>query len=169
MSDYRRVYIQGGTCFFTLVTDQRKPFFNNPPIVKRLRDEFEYTRKKLPFSLKAIVILPDHLHCIWDMPGDDGDYSKRWSMIKGHVTKGAKRELNDEIIWQPRYWEHLIRNEDDLNRHLDYIHYNPVKHGYVSLPQEWKNSSIHKFIAKGWYPDNWGRDAPVSLDGMDFE
>ena len=168
MSNYRRVYIKGGTYFFTVVTHQRKPVFENPQNINHLRDAFSYTKQRLPFSLKAIVILPDHLHCIWRLPELDDDYSRRWNMIKGFVSKKIKPD-NEKPIWQARFWEHLIRNEEDFNKHLDYIHFNPVKHGYVSSPLQATNSTIHKYISKGWYPENWGESVPTSIDGMDLD
>jgi len=140
MSNYRRVYVKGGTYFFTVVTHERKPFLCNTQAITRLRSAFRYAMKKYPFHIKGIVILPDHLHCIWKLPDNDADFSKRWNLIKRYFSIGMNGNLNhrrEKNIWQRRFWEHLIRDEDDFNRCLDYIHYNPVKHGYVNDPSHW--------------------------------
>ena len=115
-----------------------------------------------------MVVLPEHLHCIWQLDGADVDYSTRWQMIKARFTRKSTRP--PKPTWQPRFWEHAIRDEEDLHRHLDYIHYNSVKHGYAKAPAAWRWSSFGKFVRKGWYPPDWGADADVqSIRGMDFE
>jgi len=157
MGHYRRLYQKGGLYFFTLVTHQRKPIFNTDIEINILRSAFRKTMEKRPFTIKAIVILPDHLHCIWQLPEEDKDFSSRWKIIKGMVTKKYHSIFkNQNIVWQPRYWEHLIRDEKDLYNHLDYIHYNPVKHGFVSKPLDWPYSSFHNFVQKGVYEKAWG-------------
>ena len=165
MSDYRRVYIKGGTYFFTLVTHQRKPILLNNN-VQILRDTFDYTKQHHPFQLIAISIMPDHLHCIWTLPGDNDNFSKRWQIIKKQFTL---RSATEKPIWQPRFWEHLIRDESDLKNHIDYIHYNPVKHGLANSPNNWKHSSFQKYIRHGWYDENWGETLPDNIKTMDFE
>ena len=127
---------------------------------------------KYPFITEAIVILPDHLHCIWKMPTDDSNFSIRWMLIKKFFSVGFKSQINErreKQIWQRRFWEHLIRNEDDWRRHIDYIHYNPVKHGYVRRPSDWEFSSFRKFISKDYYSAEWGIIQPESLENMNFE
>ncbi|HET7371575.1 MAG TPA: transposase [Gammaproteobacteria bacterium] len=167
MSDYRRVYIERGMYFFTLVTYQRRPHFANPNNVNLLRDSIRHVRSKRPFDLFAIVILPDHLHCIWQFSDADVDYSIRWQMIKTRFTRMSELP---KPVWQPRYWEHAIRDDDDLRRHLDYIHYNPVKHGYAKAPGDWRWSSFSKFVRQGWYVPDWGGvvDVKAILD-LNFE
>lgn len=168
MSNYRRVYVMGGWYFFTLVTYQRYPLFRNPENISHLRNAFAHVIKKHPFSIKAIVILPDHLHCIWSLPDDDKDYSTRWRLIK-HYFSRQKISCPLDKIWQPRFWEHFIRDETDLKNHIDYIHYNPVKHGLASSPAEWRHSTFHKYVRHGWYDKDWGQQVPDKIKSMDFE
>lgn len=115
----------------------------------------------------AAVVLPDHLHCIWTLPPEDHDFSTRWRLIKTWFTKhcddnlradpdAARQRKDEQAIWQHRFWEHLLRDEKDYARHLEYIHYNPVKHGYVQRPIDWPYSSFRAYVHKGIYPEDWG-------------
>jgi putative transposase len=122
-------------------------------------------QKRYPFETIAICVLPDHLHAIWWLPEGDTDFSLRWSLIKAGFSRGLpgeKQRSNSKIahrergIWQRRYWEHAIRNDADLERHVDYIHFNPVKHGYVSQVSDWPHSSFHRYVARGDLPEDWG-------------
>ena len=167
MSDYRRVYIYGGTYFFTLVTYRRQPMFADGNRVELLRRSFREVNSKRPFDLLAAVILPDHLHCLWCLPEGDADFSTRWQMVKAGFSRHipAKTGKNGaKNIWQPRFFDHCIRDESDLHKHLDYIHYNPVKHGLVSSPGEWPHSSFARFVAFGYYASNWGDVAPLDVE-----
>ncbi len=175
---YRRLYLKGGTYFFTLVTYQRFPVFSSPDAIELLNDAFEYTALRMPFSVIAFVILPDHMHYIWTLPEDSADYSTRWRLIKSHFTRARPGNLNfletdsrknkkERNVWQRRFWEHLIRNDDDLTRHLEYIHFNPVKHGYVNSPKDWQYTSFAKYVADGLYPDGWGKNG-YSWDGYTY-
>ena len=140
MSHYRRFYVSGGTYFFTVVTFRRKPLFAERTNIDLLGEAFRDLQKKRPFSLDALVLLPDHLHCIWTLPEGDKDFSNRWKMLKSFVSRRIDTPIGrdgSKEIWQPRFWEHWIRNEDDLHRHFDYIHFNPVKHGWVERPGDW--------------------------------
>jgi len=156
----------GSHYFFTLVTAERQPLLTRPDHIQRLRTAFQREMHRHPFAIEAIVILPDHLHCLWRLPSGDADYSGRWSRIKRYFSTGfrdsaaakthsrlAKRELH---IWQRRFWEHRIRDESDWRRHMDYIHFNPVKHGYCTSPWDWPHSSLRKCEARGWYSRGWG-------------
>jgi putative transposase len=165
--NYRRTFLPGGTFFFTLVTYQRRPIFSNPDAVDLLRDAFGYTMKRMPFTVVASVILPDHMHFIWTLPPESGDFSTRWRLIKSFFTRnwGGKESISEDAsrvqkgekdIWQRRFWEHQIRDELDLTRHVEYIHYNPVKHGFVSSSGEWEYSSFEKYVRDGTYPPDWG-------------
>ena len=116
-----------------------------------------------PFNIDAWVLLPEHLHCIWTLPEGDTDFSKRWGLIKADFSKKLIRSATP--IWQNRFWEHLIRDDRDLQRHLDYIHYNPVKHGLVDSPKDWPSSTFHRYVEKGLYPANWGEG--VSFQSTD--
>lgn len=171
MSDYRRNYQPGATYFFTVVTHRRRPVFQSQGNVERLKHAIRFVRSKKPFGLVAIVVLPDHLHCIWTMTGD-ADYSLRWQMIKTYFSRYT-RPLNGngpaERVWQPRFWEHMIRNERDYERHLHYVHFNPVKHGYVSRPADWPYSSFNQFVRLGWYQRDWGKVQPDLIASMNPE
>jgi putative transposase len=169
MSDYRRLYTPGGTYFFTVVTACRRPLFADPHNVQLLRHAFRYVRERRPFEIAAAVILPDHLHCLWRLPEGDEDFSTRWQMIKTAFSRRLPASGGAKVIWQPRFWEHLIRDEEDLRRHLDYIHFNPVKHGLVADPGAWEPSSFRRFVKTGWYAPGWGACEPENLSGMKIE
>jgi putative transposase len=169
MSNYRRSSISGGTYFFTQVTHHRQQWLCREFSRKALRNAIDRDRQTYPFSIDALVLLPDHLHCIWTLPPEDDDYATRWRLIKTFVTKSCGIELNfsagvttskhkrkERNLWQRRFWEHLICDETDFIQHCDYIHYNPVKHGLCKTPREWEFSSIHRFVAQGIYSEDWG-------------
>ena len=166
MTQYRRVFQPGGTFFFTVVTYQRKPILTSRRSRNLLRTAFQYVRKKRPFDVTAIVLLPDHLHTVWTLPPGDSDYSTRWRLIKTHFSKAytshldprqttgrLSKELN---VWQRRYYEHTCRDETDLNRCIDYLHMNPLKHRLVERVQDWKWSSFHRYVRLGQYDLEWG-------------
>ena len=159
---YRRTYVTGATYFFTVVTARRKPIFASGDAVDLLRRAFRHVRANHPFQIDAICILPDHIHCVWTLPEGDSDHSTRWRLIKARFTRTCGENVA-RPVWQKRYWEHLIRDEEDFRRHVDYIHYNPVKHGLADRPIDWKYSSFDKWIERGDYPPDWGTD-PVDFD-----
>ncbi|OOG26791.1 transposase [Thioalkalivibrio denitrificans] len=167
MSDYRRVYHPGGLYFFTVVTASRRPLFSNARSIEILRMAFRYVMQRRPFQLEAIVILPDHLHCLWQLPETDSDYSNRWKMLKGYVSRRLGNK--NDPIWQPRFWEHMIRDDHDRRRHMDYIHFNPVKHGLVDDPAAWPASSFRRYLERGIYPTGWGRREPAHIAAMNCE
>ncbi len=172
MSEYHRAYQPGGRYFFTVVTHGRQPVLTETPVLARLKEAFQRVKGSQPFDIEAIVVLPDHLHCLWRLPEGDGDFSSRWRLIKRHVSAGVPvgvNERGEKAVWQRRYWEHLIRDEEDWRRHMDYIHYNPVKHGYVTSPAEWPHSSFRRCVERGWYATDWGRAEPEALVGMEYE
>jgi putative transposase len=148
MPDYRRLYIPGHSYFFTAATARRAPVLVQHRAV--LRDAIAHVRKKHPFSIAAFVLLPDHLHTIWTLPPDDCNFPVRWQLIKSCVTR-----LAGHNIWQRRYWEHALRDEFDFQKHLDYIHWNPMKHGYVERVVDWRWSSFHRYRQAGLYPVDW--------------
>ena len=170
MSTYRRVYVNGGCYFFTVVTHQRRKIFQEQKNIDLLHESFTYTQARKSFTLNAIVILPDHIHCIWTQPDNDNNFSERWKMIKTHFSRQF-HNLHDSNtpLWQPRFWEHLIRDDNDFKNHLDYIHYNPVKHDYVDTPSEWRNSTFKKFVKEGWYESGWGQASPDNIKQLDLE
>ena len=161
MTNYRRVKQHGITSFFTVVTYKRLPLFEDENVRRLLRKAFQNTKQKYPFRQIAICLLPDHIHCIWILPENDDNYSIRWSSIKSTFTRlfncedqnnvtASLREKREKGIWQRRFWDHMIRNEEDMQRHVDYIHYNPVKHGLAKTPREWKWSSFHQYVENGF-------------------
>jgi len=162
MPEYRRLWIPGGTFFFTVVTYKRRPILCRDESRAALRKAITDTRINYPFETIAWVLLPNHLHCIWKLPEGDSDYSTRWRLIKARFSRtfdaplespsgpNASRERHAERhIWQRRFWEHGIRNQDDLNRHIDYVHFNPVKHGLVEEPEQWPYSTYHGWVKVG--------------------
>lgn len=164
---YRREKTQGATYFFTLVTHQRIPFFKTQEDIASLRQAFRQEMTRRPFTIDAIVILPDHIHAIWTLPPDDADFSMRWRNIKRAFTANippeqrpepfsSRRKKHEQAMWQRRFWEHRIRDERDFNNHVDYIHYNPVKHGYCNKPADWVHSSIHRYIRQEILTADWG-------------
>jgi putative transposase len=166
MSRYRRAKIEGGTFFFTVTLADR----SSDILVRhidRLRNAYVSAQRRVPFETIAICVLPDHLHAIWSLPPDDMDFPLRWNVIKSGFSRGFPASANrteskisrrEKGIWQRRFWEHTIRDDTDLARHVDYIHFNPVKHGYVTRVCDWPHSSFHRFVAKGILPLDWGGD-----------
>ncbi len=161
---YRRAFQPGGSFFFTVVTARRRPVFTSETAVALLRDAFRAVRQKRPFDIDAIVVLPDHLHCIWTLPEDDADFMTRWRLIKTWFSKHAG--LKD--VWHHRYWEHVLRDERDFIKHVDYIHYNPVKHGLASKVIDWPYSSFHRYVKDGLCAEDWGGDV-VDMTGVGRE
>ena len=172
MSQYKRHYQQGGHYFFTLVTHDRKPLLTQPENVAHIKNAIQKVKQEHPFNLEAIVLLPDHLHCIWKLPKNDHDFSTRWRLIKRYVSIEIDAPINnrnEKQIWQRRFWEHCIRDEEDWQTHMDYIHYNPVKHGYVTAAKEWPHSSFNYWMQQGLYDDHWGSTEPSSIVQMEIE
>ena len=173
MVQYRRNYVAGGTYFFTVTLDDRKSTALVDHI-SALRAAFRTVRHEHPFTIDAIVILPDHLHAIWTLPDGDDDFSDRWRRIKAHFTRRlvaadlaiARHSNGEYALWQRRYWEHTIRDERDFERHVDYVHFNPVKHGLVSRVCDWPYSSFHRYVRHGLLPNDWAGD--VDEARMDF-
>ncbi len=192
MPNYRRADVSGGTYFFTLVTHRRQKVLCHDNVRRALRNAIETTRIKLPFTIHAWVLMPDHLHTIWTLPENSDNYSARWSMIKRLVTQSvgahgapyrnrdgsgahgapynagplsaSRVKRREGHFWQRRFWEHLVCDQEDLNRCLDYLHWNPVKHGYVSQVADWPYSTFHRFVREGVYPKGWGGQG-VDSDG----
>ncbi|MDP2783985.1 MAG: transposase [Sulfurimicrobium sp.] len=154
--DYRRARQAGGIYFFTVVTHNRQPLLTRPENLDLLRQAVRHVKASHPFAMTAHVILPDHWHCLWRLPQGDDDYSTRWRLIKHFVSIHATARP----FWQGRFWEHLIRDENDYQRHLDYIHYNPVRHGYAKTPGDWPHGSFAHYLEKGHYPPDWGVAVP---------
>jgi putative transposase len=168
MPNYIRRYVPGGTFFFTVVTHRRRPLFSSEPARAYLHEAIAGVRKERPFEMVATVLLPDHWHCVWTLPEGDPDYSKRWGLIKSRFSKlwlaadgedtvvsASRMKHRVRGIWEKRFWEHRIRDETDLIHHVNYIHFNPVKHGLVRCPHHWPYSSFARWVEEGYYAPDW--------------
>jgi putative transposase len=163
MSRYRRSLVAGGTYFFTVtLADRRSSLLVEQ--MDRLRTVYGRVQRTHPFETVAICVLPDHLHVVWTLPAGDADFSLRWSLIKAGFSRGlaasplrsaSKVVKREKGLWQRRFWEHQIRDDLDLQRHVDYIHFNPVKHGHVARVADWPYSSFHRYVERGIYPLGW--------------
>jgi REP-associated tyrosine transposase len=173
MVQYRRNFVPGGTYFFTITLADRKSSALVDQI-NALRMAFRIVRHERPFTVDAIVILPDHLHAIWTLPSGDSDFSGRWKRIKGHFTHSlvagglrvSRRPNGEYLLWQRRFWEHTIRNERDFERHVDYVHFNPLKHKLVSRARDWPYSSFHLYVRRGLLPADWAGEVEEPMMGF---
>jgi len=163
MPNYRRAFVPGGCWFFThTLLDRRQTLLVDQ--IDALRRAFEETQKTYPFEIAAIVVLPEHLHAVWILPPDDADFSTRWRLIKMRFAKSLPKEepvskvrktRGERGIWQRRFWEHLIRDDVDYARHVEYCYINPIKHGLVRRVQDWPHSSFHRDVRRGLFPLDW--------------
>jgi putative transposase len=171
MVAYRRNFVPGGTYFFTVtLADRRSSLLIDR--IDDLREAFRFTRARWPFEMVAVVVLPEHLHCIWTLPPDDSDYPQRWRSIKSRFSRacasagvvGAPNAAGERGIWQRRYIEHTIRDDRDLAHHIDYIHYNPVKHHHAKRPRDWPYSSFHRYVREGTLALDWAAPPAFAMD-----
>ena len=165
LPDYRRSRVAGGCYFFTVNLLERR---GNDLLVRHidlLRESVSRVLRTHPFRVDGWVVLPDHLHCVWTLPPGDADFPIRWRLIRGGFSRALPRDerrspvrvaRGERGIWQRRYWEHLIRDEEDFRQHMDYLHFNPVKHGYVATAADWPHSTFHRLVARGVYAADWG-------------
>ncbi len=169
MSNYRRAKIAGGTYFFTVVTENRAPIFQNERAAKLLGRVLREAQQRWPFRVEAMVLLPDHLHAMWSLPRGDLAYSKRWGWIKKEFTQAylraggtqqvvssSRSDHRRSGIWQRKFWERCVRDEEEFATYLDYIHWNPVKHNHVTAPAAWPYSTFHRWVQAGHYHPDWG-------------
>jgi putative transposase len=176
MSNYRRAWHPGGTYFFTVNLLQRS---DNDLLVRHidlLREAIRSVRQTHPFTIHAWVVMPEHMHCVIELPIDDVDFSLRWRLIKIHFSKAisdqewrseTRKRRGERGIWQRRYWEHLIRDEKDFAIHMDYVHINPVKHGLVTRAVDWPYSTFHRLVEQGVYPKDWAGGYDGAIDYPD--
>ncbi len=168
MPDYRRSLIEGGTYFFTVVMYGRLPILTTTPAREILHKAWIEVKERFNFETVAVCLLPDHLHCIWKLPEGDSNYPVRWKEIKrrftiaylkevgpGEVRNASRQKKHEAAIWQRRYWEHTLFEQVDFEEHLDYIHYNPIKHGFVTQAIDWPYSSFSRFVKEGMYEPDW--------------
>jgi putative transposase len=181
MPNFRRAWVPGGSFFFTVVTDRRRRLFSSERARCLLGEKLRACQAAWPFTINAIVLLPDHLHAIWSLPSGDAAYPARWAWVKKEFTKawlaGGGSELSISSarskeerrgVWQPRFWEHTLESDHDFDRHFDYVHYNAVKHGYVACPSAWPHSSFHRWVREGVYPADWActDGGPLNFDDI---
>jgi putative transposase len=172
MVRYRRNFVPGGTYFFTVTLfDRRSTALVD--YIAALRHAFRATRRERPFAVDAIVVLPEHLHVVMTLPASDADYSGRWRRIKGLFSRRVAKAVPIErtrrgeySLWQSRFWEHTIRDDTDFERHVDYIHYNPIKHSLVSRVIDWPFSSFHHYVRSGILPRDWAGDSRATGRGF---
>ena len=173
MPDYRRAWHPGGTYFFTVNLLERRDNDLLTRHINTLREVVQSVRLRHPFIIHGWVVLPEHLHCVIELPENDQDFSTRWRLIKSDFSKALpKDERRSEVrvkrgergIWQRRFWEHLIRDEADFRAHMDYVHFNPVKHGLVKCVKDWPYSTFHRLVEQGVYPLDWAGVVDSSLD-----
>ncbi|MBS4050545.1 MAG: transposase [Methylomonas sp.] len=163
MPNYRRNFVAGGCYFFTVnLLERRRTLLIDH--IDLLRDSVRRVKRLHPFHIDAWVVLPDHMHCIWTLPPDTHDFSLRWRLIKLLFSKqmpkterlsATRKRRGERGIWQRRLWEHTITDQYDYNRHVDYIHINPLKHGYVQRICDWPYSSFHRYVSDGVLPLHW--------------
>jgi putative transposase len=160
MPVYRRNRVPGGMYFLTVNLLDRKSrlLVDN---IDALRDAVRTVRAGAPFHIDAWVVLPDHLHCVWTLPPEDDDFSGRWQAVKAlfaaampHTERRSATRVRkgERGIWQRRFREHTIRDDRDYAAHMDYVHFNPVKHGFADRATDWPFSSFHRCVARGLYP-----------------
>jgi putative transposase len=167
MVRYRRSRIAGATYFFTVnLRDRRRGLLVEH--VDALRDIVRGVKNELPFTIEAMVVLPDHWHSVWTLPSDDVAYARRIRLIKARFTRHllrvgvqmAKDERGEYGLWQRRYWEHTIRDDRDFESHVNYVHFNPVKHGHVTRAIDWPHSTLHRYVERGLLPADWAGVSP---------
>jgi len=165
LTDYLRPHALGATWFCTLALARRRSNRLLVEEVAALKSSLAVVRERHPFRIDAIVVLPEHLHAICTLPPDDRALGMRWGLVKAgfsrrvegsEVHSASRKRRGERGIWQRRFWEHLIRDEADLASHMDYLHFNPVKHGWVARVKDWPHSSFHRLVAKGVYDLDWG-------------
>lgn len=173
MPDYRRTYQPNQFIFITCVTANRKPIFSTQENQDLFWATYQNVVHKHPFNLVAFVLLPDHFHWLVEMPNADVNFSKIMMSLKWNFTLEYKKKhqiSTSLVLWQRGFWDHVIRDEDDFQKHLDYIHWNPVKHDHARRAFDWKYSSFQDWVAKGVYDMNWGQGAvPKSIEGLILE
>ena len=172
MPDYRRYRVPGGTYFFTInLLERRSDLLTRH--IESLREAVRRTRAERHFHIDGWVVLPDHLHCVLTLPPGDDDFSNRIKAIKIRFVRAVEpTERRSSVrvargergIWQRRFWEHAVRDDVDYARHLDYVHYNPVKHGHVSAVAQWPYSTFHRWVKAGVYPNDWGGGCVAEVD-----
>jgi putative transposase len=149
----RRWYVPNAIYFITAVTRGRQRLFADGANVELLHATMHRAKEYHPFIMRAYVFLPDHFHLLIFVP-ETTDISKLAQSIQRNFTRNYKkaRDINEPVhLWQRGFWDHVIRDERDFANHFHYIHYNPVKHGYVNKPEAYTHTSFHEYVKHGWY------------------
>jgi putative transposase len=170
MPNYRRAFVPGGCFFFTVnLLERRRTLLVDH--IAALREAVATTRQNHPFTIDAFVVLPDHLHAVWTLPPGDSDFSTRWRLVKSRFARALPKQERlsavraaraERGIWQRRFWEHLIRDEGDYARHIEYCCINPVKHRLVARVRDWPHSSFHRDVRAGLFPADWAGDVEIT-------
>jgi putative transposase len=170
MPNYRRAFVPGGCWFFTVnLLERRQTLLVDH--IDVLRNAVAKTRRSYPFEIDAVVVLPDHVHAVWTLPPGDSNFSTRWRLIKSYFVKALpKRERLSAVrqargergVWQRRFWEHLIRDERDYARHVEYCYINPIKHGLARRVRDWPHSSFHRDVERGIFPQDWAGEVEAT-------
>jgi putative transposase len=170
MPNYRRAFIPGGCWFFTVnLLERRRTLLVDH--IDALRESIATTRRNYPFEIDAFVVLPNHLHAIWTLPPGDADFSTRWRLLKTAFAKSLPQQerlsavgkaRNERGIWQRRFCEHMIRNDADFARHIEYCYINPVKHGLVTRVRDWPHSSFRRDVERGIFSPDWAGDGAAT-------
>jgi len=172
MPNYRRATIPGATWFFTVNLLERHGNTLLVDEIELLKQCIRRVHQRYPFHIDAWVVLPDHMHCIWTLPPADAHYPTRWRLIKSFFSRAlpkterrsaVRMDNGERGIWQRHYWEHLIRDDEDFRRHMDYVHVNPVKHGHVTKVMDWPHSTFHRYVQRGVYPPDWCGDTDLGV------
>ena len=171
MANYRRDHTPGATWFFTVaIADRQSDLLVRE--IGHLRTAVRRVRGDWPFLIDAWVVLPDHMHVLWTLPQGDHNFSTRWRLIKSNFSRGLPRrepispsrlKKGERGLWQRRFWEDRIRDDEDFRRHMDYIHINPLKHGYVQRVADWPFSTFVRYVRQGIYTEDWG--VGIEIDG----
>jgi putative transposase len=165
---YQRHFVPNSVVFLTIVTAGRMPLFQAKDSVETALSVLRGVKEIHPFKMRGYVILPDHWHLL--ILTEDGRFDRVVHSFKRNAALALKQAwTSGEAVWQNRYYDHVIRDDHDLARHLDYIHYNPVHHGCAAAPADYAFSSFGHYAARGWYPVDWGSSMPRSIDGMNLE
>jgi putative transposase len=179
MTNYRRLKSEAAYYFFTVVTHNRRTFLCDADARECLKTAWGVVRRSRPFDVVAVCLLPEHLHCVWKLPEGDDDFSTRWALIKKRFTRDylklggieaiqsdSRIQKRERGIWQRRFWEHRMRDESDLQRHIDYVHFNPVKHHLVEKVEDWPYSSYHRYVTSGRYAKKYFTELQKDYDDV---
>lgn len=173
MPNFRRHYVPNAVIFITAVTHDRVPYLGSADNIRLFWETLQLVRAIHPFRLLAYVILPDHFHWLMRVDDEGGDFSTILHSIKRNYTLNVKKAHGITTplkLWQERFWDHIIQDERDLNNHFDYIHWNPVKHGYVQRPEDWPQSTYRFWLERGYYELGWGHmGEPPNIVEMNLE